>query len=269
MTDPASIRTNNPGAQWMGPVARQYGATDSIDLPGGNNAAVFPDPVTGAAAQFALLGNHYAGKPLSAAISSWSGGNSSPAYTAFLTKQTGLTPDTVLTKDLLAGPQGLALAKAQAQWEAGRPYPLSDDGWQQAQSRAFGGASGTAPAGPAIGAPSGPSPAAPGAGMAMAPPDQPAPFDPQQQTAALLAQQQQSQGQMAPAPDMAPPPQMAPAPQMMPQPQQGQPQPGPQAPQMPVNLARLRNVMALRPEANQMPLPPDVAQRLAALMERS
>lgn len=268
MTDPASIRTNNPGAQWMGPVARQYGATDSIDLPGGNNAAVFPDPVTGAAAQFALLGNHYAGKPLSAAISSWSGGNSSPAYTAFLTKQTGLTPDTVLTKDLLAGPQGLALAKAQAQWEAGRPYPLSDDGWQQAQSRAFGGASGAAPASPSMGAPSGLSP---GAGMAMAPttpgapPDQPAPFDPQQQTAALLAQQQ-PQGPMAPTPDMQPmaPP---PAPQM---PQPAAQQQAPQAaPQMPVNLARLRNVMALRPEANQMPLPPDVAQRLAALMGRS
>lgn len=137
--DPASIRTNNPGAQWYGPAAQAYGATGSIPLPGGNNAAQFPDPVSGAAAQFALLGKSYANMPLSAAIAKWSGGNSSPAYSAFLAKQTGLTPDTVLTKDLLSGPQGLALAKAQAQWEAGKPFPMSDEQWRQAQGRAFGG----------------------------------------------------------------------------------------------------------------------------------
>lgn len=139
MSDPANIRTNNPGAQWYGPSAQAYGATGSIPLPGGNNAAQFPDPVSGAAAQFALLGKSYANMPLSAAIDKWSGGNSSPAYSAFLAKQTGLSPDTVLTTQLLQGPQGLALAKAQAHWEAGRPFPMSDEQWQQAQSRAFGG----------------------------------------------------------------------------------------------------------------------------------
>ncbi len=138
MADPASIRSNNPGAQWLGPVARQFGATGSIDLPGGNNAAMFDDPVNGAAAQFALLQKSYGGMPLSAAISKWSGGNSSPAYSAFLAKQTGLSPDTVLTPELLASPQGLALAKAQAQWEAGKPYPLSDEQWAQAQARGLG-----------------------------------------------------------------------------------------------------------------------------------
>lgn len=138
--DPASIRSNNPGAQWFGPAAAAYGATGSIPLPGGNNAAQFPDPVSGAAAQFALLGKSYTNMPLSSAIAKWSGGNSSPAYAAFLAKQTGLSPDTVLTKELLSGPQGLALAKAQAHWEAGKPFPLSDEQWGQAQSRAFGGA---------------------------------------------------------------------------------------------------------------------------------
>lgn len=138
MTDPVSIRTGNPGAQWLGPIAKQFGATDSVPLPGGNNAAVFPDPESGAAAQFALLGQRYAGMPLSTAISRWSGGNSSPAYTAYLSKQTGLTPDTVLTPELLAGPQGLALVKAQSHWEAGKDFPLTDEQWQSAQSRAFG-----------------------------------------------------------------------------------------------------------------------------------
>lgn len=139
--DPASVRSNNPGAQWLGPTAQLYGATGSIPLPGGNNAAQFPDPVSGAAAQFALLGKNYTGMPLSGAIAKWSGGNSSPAYAAFIAKQTGLSPDTVLTRELLSGPQGLALAKAQAQWEAGKPFPMSDEQWRQAQSRAFGGQS--------------------------------------------------------------------------------------------------------------------------------
>jgi len=140
MAESASIRTNNPGAQWFGPIARQFGATGAEALPGGNNAAIFDDPVNGAAAQFALWGKSYAGMPLSAAIAKWSGGNSSPAYAEFIQKQTGLSPDTVLTRDTLAGPQGLALAKAQARWEAGKEYPLSDDQWRTAQAKAFGGA---------------------------------------------------------------------------------------------------------------------------------
>lgn len=142
---PASIRTNNPGAQWFGPIASAYGATGTEGLSDGNNAAIFPDPVAGAAAQFALLSKKYAGMPLSAAISKWSGGNSSPQYVNFLTKNTGLSPDTVLTPDLLSSPQGLALAKAQAHWEAGRPYPMSDADWQAAQSRAFNGQTTAAP----------------------------------------------------------------------------------------------------------------------------
>lgn len=132
----------------MGPIAKQFGATSAEGLPGGNNAAVFPDATSGAAAHFALLNKNYAGMPLSGAISKWSGGNSSPGYTDFIAKQTGLSPDTVLTSDLLSGPKGVALVKAQAQWEAGRPFPLTDDQWQEAQARGMGGAS-NAPAAPA------------------------------------------------------------------------------------------------------------------------
>jgi hypothetical protein len=119
--------------------------------------------------------------------------------------------------------------------------------WVSKFEKGMGGqnvASAGGPSPPAVGA-NAPSPAA--GALPVPPPG--GPFDPQQQTAALLAQQQ-PQGQ-APQDQMAPPPDM------------------PAAPQMPVNLARLRNVMALRPENNQMPLPPDVAQRLAALMGRS
>lgn len=155
----------------MGPVARQFGASGSQSLPGGNNAAVFDDPVNGAAAHFALLSKNYTGMPLSGAVAKWSGGNSSPAYTNFITKQTGLAPDTVLTPDLLAGPQGLALAKAQAHWEAGKAYPLSDEQWRSAQAMAFGGASsgaGAPPTAPAAAAQAGPPASAAGPG-GMAP----------------------------------------------------------------------------------------------------
>lgn len=141
---PASIRTNNPGAQWFGPIAQAFGSTGTENLADGNNAAMFPDPQSGAAAQFALLKKAYAGKTLDEAIKKWSGGNSSPEYANFITSKTGIAPTAVLSHDLLSGPQGLALAKAQAHWEAGKPYPMSDEDWSAAQSKVYGG-NGTAP----------------------------------------------------------------------------------------------------------------------------
>ncbi len=136
--EPASIRTNNPGAQWAGDVAGQYGATGKINLPGGNNAAVFPDKESGAAAQFALLDKGYTGKTLGEAIKKWSGGNDSRAYADSVSRATGLPLDTKLTHDVLAGPQGIKLAQAMARVEAGREYPMSDEQWGNAQRRAFG-----------------------------------------------------------------------------------------------------------------------------------
>ena len=136
----ASVRNNNPGAMWPGPVATKFGATTAENLQDGqgNKIATFPDAESGAAAHFALLNQSYAGMPLSTAVRKWSGGNSSDQYTQSVAKATGISPDTVLTPEILSGPQGVTLAKAMARQEAGGEYPLSDDAWQRAQSRAFG-----------------------------------------------------------------------------------------------------------------------------------
>lgn len=169
----ASVRNNNPGAQWPGSVASQFGATGSENVAGGNKIATFDDPVKGAAAEMALLDKNYSGMPLGAAISKWSGGNSGAAYAAHIAKDTGLTPDTVISPQLLRGPQGVALAKSMANWEAGGQYPLSDQQWEQAHQLAFGQpqASQQPANGPALafnGQPSGPGGNAPDAPSAIA-----------------------------------------------------------------------------------------------------
>jgi hypothetical protein len=134
---PASIRSNNPGAMWPSGSSARFGSNQHWELPDGNKIAVFDDPVNGAAAHFDLLAKNYTGMPLRDAITKWSGGNSSPAYTNFVAQNSGITPDTTITKDLLASPQGAALAKSMSRWEAGRDFPLSDEGWQKAQGLAF------------------------------------------------------------------------------------------------------------------------------------
>jgi hypothetical protein len=140
MIEPVSIRTNNPGAMWGGKRAEKWGATDDIVLHDGqnNHAAVFPTKVQGAAAQFDLW-TSYTGMTFGAAIAKWSGGNSSPQYVAFLARRTGISPTDVITVRLLSGPKGLELMKAQAQWEAGKSYPMTDAEWQVAQQMVFPG----------------------------------------------------------------------------------------------------------------------------------
>ena len=143
MPDPASIRYNNPGAMWGGnAIARKWGATANIKLNDGlnqgNTIAFFPDKVHGAAAQFDLWRSRYCNMLLRDAIRRWSGGNWSAPYAEFLTKETGLSMTTMIDLPLLASRAGWILLKAQAQWEAGRPYPLSDAEWQQAQALCFG-----------------------------------------------------------------------------------------------------------------------------------
>lgn len=140
----ASIRYNNPGAMWGkgNPIATRFGAKKTVGLNDGlkqnNNIAVFPDMIHGAAAQFALWDHGYTSRTLAAAISKWSGGNSSLEYMKFLTKQTGLKTSSPITRALLEGPTGIELLKAQAQWEAGKPYPMTDADWATAQAMAFG-----------------------------------------------------------------------------------------------------------------------------------
>lgn len=138
MSTPASIRFWNPGAQYPGPIASRFGSTGAATIGGGHKIAVFDDPVKGAAAQFGLLGSEgYIGRPIGAAISKWSGGNSVDAYLGQL-KAAGIDPNAPLTQELLSSPQGITLARAMAQHEAGQPYPLSDEQWRAAQSMAFG-----------------------------------------------------------------------------------------------------------------------------------
>lgn len=136
---PAAIRFNNPGAQYPGPSANAFGATGSATIGGGHKIAQFPDPVSGAAAQFHLLNRAYAGMPLAAAINKWSGGNNSGQYVAAVSRATGITPDTPITPELLQSPQGVALVRAMAKHETGREFPMAPEQWQQAQSMAFSG----------------------------------------------------------------------------------------------------------------------------------
>src|ERR1700749_422194 len=125
MTEPASIRFCNPGAMWGSAQAKKGGAKDAVTLHDGlgqgNNIAVFPDKIHGAAAQFDLwrTSSNYHNKALFAAIHTWSGGNSSAAYVAFLEKHApGLQASTIINDTLLSSPLGLAMMKAQAWNEA-------------------------------------------------------------------------------------------------------------------------------------------------------
>lgn len=138
---PASIRFNNPGAQWPGPSADKFGSTGSGVIGGNNKIAQFDSPVSGAAAQFDLLGRRYAGKTLGGAISEWSGKNNAPQYTAAVSQATGIPVDAPITSEMLHDPKfAIPLAKAMAKHETGRDYPMSDDQWGQAHAMAFNGA---------------------------------------------------------------------------------------------------------------------------------
>jgi len=135
---PASIRYNNPGAMYPGPSSKKFGSTETETIGGGHKIAVFPDAVSGAAAQIDLLHRNYTGKTLQSAITKWSGGNDVPTYLKVIQKETGLSPDTILTPELIEDPKvGIAIARAMALQEAGKSYPLSDDQWLEAHKKAF------------------------------------------------------------------------------------------------------------------------------------
>ena len=136
---PAAIRFNNSGAQYPGPISRQFGSPGHSVIGGGHLIARFDTPEQGAAAHFALLGSRYSGLTLEGAIKKWSGGNSNSAYAKFVSRASGLQPSDRITADVLASPSGLAMVRAMAQWEAGgQRYPLDDAGWRQAQEAGLG-----------------------------------------------------------------------------------------------------------------------------------
>lgn len=137
---PASVRYNNPGAMYPGPSSKKYGAVETKVIGGGHKIAVFPDAVSGAAAQFDLLSDKYTGRTLEDAISKWSGGNSVGTYLKVIERETGLTPDTTLTKEMVADPRiAIPIAKAMAVQEAGKAYPMDDAQWAAAHQRFAGG----------------------------------------------------------------------------------------------------------------------------------
>ena len=142
MTEPASIRYKNPGAMWPGARATKWGSTTYITLKDGqgNKIAVFPTFVQGAAAQFDLWASNYTGMTLKAAIDKWSGHNSPARYVSFLETNTGIIASTKVTRELLASAAGWKLLKAQSRWEAGKPIPMTDAEWQEAQGMVFGNA---------------------------------------------------------------------------------------------------------------------------------
>jgi len=135
----AAIRSNNPGAQWPGPISSRFGSTRSETLRDGNKIAIFDNPVDGAAAQFALLSesDHYKNKTLRQAISTWSGGNNVNGYVKLIESRTGVGPNTKLTPELMADPRfAIPLAKAMARQEGGKEYPLTDAQWAEAHYKA-------------------------------------------------------------------------------------------------------------------------------------
>lgn len=124
---------------WPGVVATKFGSTEWIPCGGNNKCAVFPTFEQGAGAQFYLWFKSYSGMTLKDAIYKWSGHNSSDAYATFLAhKVPGVGMSVVITKDFLASSQGLAFMKAQSHWEAGKPYPMTDEQWRRGQEIAFG-----------------------------------------------------------------------------------------------------------------------------------
>ena len=124
----ASVRYNNPGAQYPGPVARDYGSTTHAIIGGGHKIAIFEGKTHGAAAQFALLRRGYAGMRMGDLIRKWSGGNSDRAYAAYMAKALGISPDTVITREMMEDREFMKKwFRAQTQWEAGGRYPITEE----------------------------------------------------------------------------------------------------------------------------------------------
>lgn len=122
---PASIRYNNPGAQYPADWAKSFGMDGRGVIGGGHLIAHFPDQVAGAAANMFLLNKSYADMTIGAAGKKWTGSNGFGVP--------GYDPNKVLTRDLLNDPTFMIpFMKAIAAREAGRKSPLTDDQWRRA-----------------------------------------------------------------------------------------------------------------------------------------
>lgn len=168
VSEPASIRTKNPGAMWgrvgrkpetffatpagplgcmtNAPIPMKWGSTKTIYLSDGlgqdNNIAIFSTWAQGICAQLDLwrTSDKYRNKRFADAIRIWSGGNNVQSYIAYVKERVpGITEDTIMNDAFWKGPMGLGFLKAQAGHEAGRPYPAPDADWLEAQKRVFAG----------------------------------------------------------------------------------------------------------------------------------
>jgi hypothetical protein len=98
---PSNIPTsrNNPGDIEEGRFAQSHGALP----PDGHRFAAWPTPDAGFAAMRALLTSAYLGLTVQAALAKWAPPveNNVSAYLHGVCEMTGLTPDTVLTPELI------------------------------------------------------------------------------------------------------------------------------------------------------------------------
>lgn len=131
MSDPRTIRTNNPGAIEYGPFAQRYGATGSD-----GRYAVFPDTETGYRAMDGLLGvyrDKHGLNTVSGIVNRWAprnvDNNSTDLYTKRVAEWVGVDPNAPL------GPEHFQkLPEAMARYEAGMPVPRSS---AESSARAF------------------------------------------------------------------------------------------------------------------------------------
>ena len=124
---PASIRYNNPGAQYPASAAERFGQIGYGIIGGGHKIARFPHPVNGAASNFDLLSRSYTGMTFGAAGQKWTGSNGFgiPGY----------SDSTVLTKEMVADQAtAVPIMKSIAKREAGKTSPLTEAQWQAAHS---------------------------------------------------------------------------------------------------------------------------------------
>ena len=135
----ASVRNNNPGAQWPGTVATQYGSTgyQTLNDAQKNQIATFSNPIDGAAAAFGLMDQKYVGMTVGDAIARWSGNEDTPQkaadYVANVTKAIGVPANTVITSAMMQDPSiAIPLAQSMAKVEAGGNYPMPPGGWEKA-----------------------------------------------------------------------------------------------------------------------------------------
>lgn len=148
---PAAIQFKNPGAMWPNKIATKWGSTkwqylsDGTGQGGngkGNKIAIFDDWVGGICAQLDLWRSspNYRNKRFADAIAIWCGRNNTESYIKHvITRIPSMTRDTVMNDAFWKSPDGIMFLKVQAQHEAGKRIPATDQDYATAQKRVFSG----------------------------------------------------------------------------------------------------------------------------------